>query len=180
MSNLFRSASAFLVSALGLLALASCAGTGGPATASGLEASGLEGPDAETMLREGFRHPLGDERRPAVDVREIRTFRVLWRQIGLNATGSLGPTYNVDAAIVVGGQAAKPPRDGIYRANILFYGSHRPPYLGRVKRNGNIVWVYLPLSDYDRILAMVDGGRDVEVTWTKRSDGREFVGIVRR
>ena len=101
------------------------------------------------------------------------------RQVGYIMAGNPDPVlYPAEAAIILMGKPSAPPWDGMNRANLLFYGSHKPDYVGKVKLDGPNLWIYLPMSDFEKARDLMDGHGEVRVIWTRFSDERQEAAIV--
>lgn len=110
---------------------------------------------------------------------EIKEFIVNSKQVGCIVAGNRDLNlYPAEAGIILMGKPEPAPRDGMHRANLLFYEKVNPPYLGKWKLEDGNLWIYLPMSDFERIRDLSDARNGVKVSWMRFADGREEAGII--
>jgi hypothetical protein len=110
---------------------------------------------------------------------EIREFIVKSKQVGCLVAGDRDlAVYPAEAGIILTGTPEPAPRDKMYRANLLFYKKMEPPYIARLNLEAGILWIYLPMSDFEKIRDLSDAQNGVKVSWTRYADGKEVAGII--
>ena len=110
---------------------------------------------------------------------EIKEFVVNSKQVGCIVAGDRDlNVYPAEAGILLFGVPEPAPRDGMNQANLLFYKKVQPRYLSQLKLENGVLWIYLPMSDFEKIRDLSDAQNGVKVSWTRYADGKEEAGII--
>jgi hypothetical protein len=135
--------------------------------------------DIHALLKLSSSHSGKFPKSTKIQTPEIKEFIVNSKQVGCIVAGDRNlNVYPAEAGILLFGVPEPAPRDGMNQANLLFYKKVQPPYLGQLKLENGVLWIYLPLSDFEKIRDLSDAQNGVKVSWTRYADGKEEAGII--